>query len=72
MIIKVPLYVEIDKVHNKELPDLVYLLSKVFIDELSEFNFETFINSPSFGRFGVKDMKIISEGEALESLRTKK
>lgn len=77
MIIKVPIYVEIGKF--KENPDFLPILTKAlqmaFIGVLRNKKNQTAFSSASVQlkeRFGIDVPTILTETEALESLRTKK
>lgn len=76
MVIKVPIYVEIDTVDQRELPKLVGVLMQGFYEILrKEENYNTktyrYINI-SKKELSNLSMKIISRDDALESLRTSK
>lgn len=72
MIIKVPIYVEVDKIPGDNLPELVQYLSKVMSIHLlkSKFNSETKEKAATLGVGNPKSLKILSHEEALDSLRT--
>ena len=75
MIIKVPIYVEIESISKQEmLPDVVNTLHLVFTNSLRREKFDT-----QAGRISTAlvtklagEFKIISKEKALEYLRTKK
>jgi hypothetical protein len=76
MIIKVPIYVEIESISKQEmLPDVVEALHEVFTGVLRKEKFE----NSSVGKIRISlvtkhagNFKIISKEKALEYLRTRK
>lgn len=76
MIIKVPIYLEVEKVSNPEiLPEVVELVGKLFTIILRKEDFnKNSIHRTNYSmlekQFG--DFKIIQREKALEYLRTKK
>jgi hypothetical protein len=75
MIIKVPIYVEIESVRQEDLPDLVGSLHRMFTHELRVANFNS---GPRIGAL-LKEVeklstsfKIVPRESALEYLRTSK
>jgi len=76
MIIKVPIYVEIESIDCQELlPDVVEALHEVFTNTLRKEKFEIPQTMGIRKSFVVKhagEFKIISKEKALEYLRTKK
>jgi len=74
MIIKVPIYVEVDKIPGDNLPELVQYLSKVMSKHLlkSSFTSDTIEKAATLGVGNPESLKILSHKEALDSLRTSK
>lgn len=75
MIIKVPIYLEVEKVNVPEtLPDTVSLLGKLFTIILRKEDFEKNSSNKAIVSSAVKqlgDFKIIHREKALEYLRSK-
>jgi len=75
MIIKIPIYVEINKCNNELLPDLQDLLGDLVLKysteminskEIRAYLIKKLVNEPTF------NLKLLSKKQALEYLRTNK
>jgi len=73
MIIKVPIYVEVDSAQPEILPDLVEILNKMFTMYLRKQDMATVLKKTHTifgGRLG-EDLSLITREKALDTLRTK-
>lgn len=73
MIVKVPIYVEIDRIDPEMIPFFVEFLADVMYNDIRKKSFtKTLAKFTNNGEISPDDLKVISREEALELLRTRK
>ena len=73
MVVKIPIYVEVDQVLGEDVPKLVEHCNHYFTKELLRSSVADLrITVVHLSKFSVSSAKIISREQALDTLRTKK